>query len=114
MDLTTFLKDTNGTNNFEKHKNLEISKVATLKAFTENESAKLEPVDEVLSKVLIKATSSSKKKKGENRPQEAEIKWRATDKIVVNVNWVKSNKKELLQNINSKWSEYKNMELYGN
>ncbi len=113
-DLTTFFKDTNGTNNFEKHKNLEVDKVATLKGFVENESVRLEPIDEVLSKVLIKATNPSKKKKGENKHQVPEVKWRATSKIVVNVDWVKSNKEELLQNINLKWSEYKNMELYGN
>lgn len=113
-DLATFFKDTNGTTNFEKHKNLEVDKVATLKAFTENESAKLEPIDEVLSKVLIKATSPSKKKKGDNKPQVPDVKWRASGKIVVNVDWAKSNKEYLLQNINSKWSEYKNMELYGN
>lgn len=114
LNLATFFKDTNGTNNFEKHKNLEVDKVATLKAFTKNESVKLEPIDEVLSKVLIKEMNSSKKKKGENKLQVPDVKWRASAKIVVNVDWAKSNKEYLLKNINSKWSEYKNMELYGN
>ncbi|WP_178989468.1 phospholipase D-like domain-containing protein [Winogradskyella schleiferi] len=114
LDLATFFKDTNGTNNFEKHKNLEVDKVATLKGFVENESARLEPIDEVLSKVLIKKVNTSKMKKGEKKPQESEIKWIAANKIVINIDWVKSNKEELMQYINSKWSEYKNMELYGN
>ena len=114
LDLATFFNDTNGTNNFEKHKNLEVDKVATLKGFVENESARLEPIDEVLSKVLIKKVNTSKMKKVEKKPQESEIKWIAANKIVINIDWVKSNKEELPQYINSKWSEYKNMELYGN
>ena len=114
LDLATFFKDTNGTTNFEKHKNLEVDKVATLKGFVENESERLEPINEVLSKVLTKKVNTSKMKKIEKKPQESEIKWIAANKIVINIDWVKSNKEELLQYINSKWSEYKNMELYGN
>lgn len=114
LDIITFFKDDNGTTNFEKHKNLKVDKVATLKAFTENESVKLKHIDEVISQVLIKKTITSKKKKGKDRSQESEIEWRASGKLVVNVDWVKSNKEEFLQNINTKWSEYKNMELYGN
>lgn len=114
LDLAAFFKDTYGTNDFEKHKNLEVEKVATLKGFVENESARLEPIDEALSRVLIKTTYSSKNKKEQNKPEESEIKWIAANKIVMNIDWVKSNKEELPQYINSKWSEYKNMELYGN
>ncbi len=113
-DLAAFFNDTSGTNNFEKHKNLEVDKVATLKGFVKNESARLEPIDKVLSKVFIKTTNLSKKKKGENKPHEPDVKWIAANKIVVDVDWVRANKEDLLESINIKWSEYKNMELYAN
>ena len=112
-DLVTFFKNTDGPN-FKNYKNLEIERVGIFQGFTENESSKLEPIDDALSKVLTKETSSSKKKKGENRSQESEIKWTAKGKVVLNIAWAKSNKEELLQNIDSKWKKFKDDDLYGN
>lgn len=112
LDLAAFFEDSDGTNDFGNYKNLEIHRAAKLKAFVEKESEKLEPIGEGLSEVLIKKVSSLKNKKGK-KSQELEIKWIASNKIVIHMDWANSNKEMLLKHINTKWSKYKNKELYG-
>lgn len=113
-DLMTFFNNTNGSTSFENYRSIELDKVAKLKKFTENESTRLEPIDEIISKVFRKEPIHSKKKNRDSESGEQEFKWVAKNQVVIAIELVNTNPKDLLQLINTKWSDYKNLELYGN
>ncbi|WP_407264847.1 phosphatidylserine/phosphatidylglycerophosphate/cardiolipin synthase family protein [Tenacibaculum maritimum] len=112
-DLITFFSDDSASTSFKNYRSIELDKEAKLKKFTENESTRLEPIDEIISKVFSKESVYSKKKKGDVKSGNQEFRWVAKNQVVIDIKLANKKPNELLQLINTKWSDYKNLELYG-
>ncbi len=113
VDLAIFFENVTEKDTFKNHKKIELNKVAKIKPFNENEATKLEAIDEIVARVFVKETIIAKNKKDSKASAQPEIKWKPTNKIVMNTKWANDNPESLIHSIHTKWSNYKNWELYG-